>query len=99
MVADPDSMKDLEQWLAWRREKRHGEWTKIPYSPLTKTKADTTIPETWASYEEAVKACKDHGYDGIGFVFTPDDDLCGVDLDKCLDPDTGVIEGWAQEII
>ena len=32
-------------------------------------------------------------------MFTPEDDLCGVDLDKCLDPETGEIEGWAQEII
>jgi primase-polymerase (primpol)-like protein len=46
-----------------------------------------------------VRACKEHGYGGIGFVFTPEDDLCGVDLDGCLDPETGEIEGWAQEII
>jgi hypothetical protein len=32
-------------------------------------------------------------------VFTSEDDLCGVDLDKCLDPETGEIESWAQEIV
>jgi primase-polymerase (primpol)-like protein len=32
-------------------------------------------------------------------VFTPGDDYCGVDLDGCLDPDTGDMEGWAREII
>jgi hypothetical protein len=78
---------------------RGGEWTKVPYSPLTGVGASSTAPETWAGYQEAARACKEHGYDGIGFVFTPDDELCGVDLDKCLDPDTGEIEGWAEEII
>jgi putative DNA primase/helicase len=32
-------------------------------------------------------------------VFTSGDDLCGVDLDRCRDPETGEIESWAQEII
>jgi hypothetical protein len=46
-----------------------------------------------------VSACKEQGYGGIGFVFTPEDDLCGVDLDGCLNPETGEIEDWAREII
>ncbi|HKH39169.1 MAG TPA: hypothetical protein VKA82_18605, partial [Rubrobacter sp.] len=25
--------------------------------------------------------------------------LCGVDLDKCLDPETGKLDGWAREVI
>ncbi|MBA2715246.1 MAG: AAA family ATPase, partial [Rubrobacteraceae bacterium] len=44
-------------------------------------------------------AYREHGYGGIGFVFTPEDDLCGVDLDGCLDPETGEIESWASTII
>src|SRR5215217_8096069 len=99
MVADTLNMKDLRQWLCWRTEERGGELTKVPYGPRTGRRGDSTGPETWASYDEAVNACTEHGYDGIGFVFTPEDDLCGVDLDKCLDPGTGEIEGWAQEII
>jgi len=92
-------MKDLRQWLVWRREMRRGEWTKVPYSPLTGLGASSTTPETWAGYQEAARACKEHSYDGIGFVFTSEDDLCGVDLDKCLDPETGEIEPWAWAII
>lgn len=99
MVADTQNMRDLRQWLCWRSEERDGKSTKIPYSPRTGQRASSTSPETWTSYEEAVKAAKEHGYGGIGFVFTPDDDLCGVDLDNCLDPETGEIEDWAQEII
>src|SRR5215211_5640163 len=99
MITDTTNIRDLIQWVCWRYEERDGKPTKVPIGPLTRKKADSTNPETWADYSEAVKACKEHGYGGIGFVFTPDDDLCGVDLDGCLDPETGEIEGWAQEII
>src|SRR5215203_3329960 len=99
MVADTLAIRDLRQWLCWRSEERDGKPTKVPYSPATGKRADSTVPETWTSYQEAVRACKEEGYGGIGFVFTPKDDLCGVDLDKCLDPATGEIEPWAWKII
>jgi hypothetical protein len=99
MVADTQNMRDLRQWLCWRSEERDGKPTKIPYSPLTGQRASSTTPETWAGYREAVRACKEHGYGGVGFVFTPEDDLCGVDLDGCLDPETGEMEPWAREVI
>jgi hypothetical protein len=99
MVADTLKIRDLKQWLCWRTEERDGKPTKVPYDPSTGKKAESTNPKTWSSYEKARGACRDHGYEGIGFVFTPEDDLCGVDLDKCLDPETGELEGWAQEII
>ena len=85
--------------MGWRSEERNGKPTKVPYSPLTGERASSKDSETWVSYEEAVRVCKEHGYGGIGFVFTPEDDLCGVDLDGCLDPVSGEIEGWAQEVI
>jgi RecA-family ATPase len=99
MIADTRNMKDLRQWLVWRSEERDGKPTKIPYSPTTGQRASSTTPETWAGYEEAVKAARERGYGGIGFVFTPEDNLCGVDLDDCLDPETGEIEPWAREVI
>src|SRR5215218_9983523 len=99
MVANTPKMRDLRQWLCWRTEERDGKPTKVPYDPSTGEKAESTAPETWSSYEKARGACRDHGYEGIGFVFTPEDDLCGVDLDKCMDPETGEIEGWAREVI
>src|SRR5919107_1197255 len=99
MVADTVNMKDLRQWLVWRSEERGGKPTKVPYDTRTEQRADSTASETWACYEDAVRAARERGYYGIGFVFTAEDDLCGVDLDKCMDPVTGEIEGWAQEVI
>jgi hypothetical protein len=99
MITDTQNIRDLRQWLCWRTEERDGKPTKIPYSPLTGFLASSSDPETWASHSEAVKARKERGYGGIGFVFTTEDDLCGVDLDGCLNPETGEIEDWAREII
>jgi putative DNA primase/helicase len=98
-MIETQNIRSLRQWLCWRTEERDGKPTKVPYSPLTGEKASTTNPETWTNYSEAVSAHRKYGHHGIGFVFTPEDDLCGVDLDGCLNPETGEIEGWAQEII
>lgn len=92
-------MRGLNQWVVWRLEKRDGKPTKVPYSPLTGRRADSTDPKTWAGYREAVKAAREKDYDGLGFVFTADDPYVGVDLDGCRDPATGEVEGWAREII
>ena len=95
----PNSIKNLKQWVCWRSEERDGKPTKIPYSPLTSRRASSTDPETWAGYDEAVEARKNSGYDGVGFVFTPDDPYTGVDLDGCRNPKTGGLEPWAREIV
>jgi putative DNA primase/helicase len=99
MIAETQSIRDLRQWVCWLSEERDGKLTKIPYSPLTGGKASSTNPTTWAGYSEAVAAYRERGYDGIGFVFTKDDEFVGVDLDHCLDSETGEIEAWAREII
>src|SRR5215218_10447889 len=98
-TAQTQNIRDLRQWVCWRSEERDGKTTKIPYSPLTSRRASSTNPETWGAYQEAVRACKEGAYNGIGFVFTGDDPFCGVDLDRCLDAETGEIESWAREII
>jgi putative DNA primase/helicase len=99
MMAATNDIRALRQWLVWRLEERHGRPTKIPYSPATGQRASSTTPENWVSYQEAVRACKEHGYDGIGFVFSKDDPFCGLDLDDCLDPKTGELESWARQIV
>ena len=100
MIIDTQTnIRDLRQWVCWRSEERDGKLTKIPYSPLTGDKASSTNPNTWTGYSEAVAAYKERGYDGIGFVFTKEDNFVGVDLDHCRDPETGEIESWAQDIV
>ena len=90
-------MKEMAQWINWRHEERDSKVTKVPICPHTGELAAVDRPETWGTYEEAVRASKEHGHDGVGFVFTEEDPYGGIDLDKCRDPDSGEIQDWARE--
>jgi|GEM_PF-2749325 len=63
--------------------------------------ADGTSPATWTSFENVLQAYTSGSihFDGIGFALSPDDDLVGIDLDHCRDPETGVIDEWALQIV
>ncbi len=97
--AKPTSMRDLRQWVCWRREERGGKPTKVPYSPVTGSRARSDDPETWGTLAQARATAGRENCDGIGFVFTASDPFCGVDLDECLNPETGEVEPWALEIV
>ncbi len=92
----PSEMKDRRQWVAWKYETRKGKLTKTPKDPATGGNADPTDPATWASIQEALIRMDNDKLDGIGFVFSESDPFTGIDLDKCLDPETGVLEPWAR---
>jgi hypothetical protein len=95
------SVKDLKQWVCWRSEarERDGRLTKVPYSPRSGSRARSDDPGTWGTLAEAEEAAGKQRHDGIGFVFTAHDPFCGVDLDSCVDPETGEIGPWAKEIL
>ena len=97
-LALPPAMTRLDHWIVWRVEERNGKDTKIPVNPHTLKFGATDDPETWASYEKAAEVAKDDEY-GLGFVFTEEDDLVGIDLDDMRDPETGEIDDDANEII
>lgn len=59
--------------------------------------ASSTGFETWRSVDAVVAAAEN--FDGVGFVFTPGDPYCGIDLDGCRDPVTGKAAEWAREIV
>src|SRR5262249_55730847 len=54
-------------------------------------KASSTDPSTWATFEDVLTAYCKGRWDGIGFAHVPDDNLTGLDWDKCRDPATGEI--------
>ena len=94
----PEAIRTRRQWVAWRYIERGGKPTKCPLSP-TGGAASSTDPTTWGSFEAAVEACQTESLAGVGFVFTADDPLMGVDLDRCVDPATGQPKPWAQAIL
>ena len=91
------------QWVLWRTIERKGRPTKVPFNPSGKP-AKVNDPKTWAHYRDAATVLSfsemgEEKYDGLGFVFTEDCPVTGIDLDKCRDAKTGQIEPWAQAII
>ncbi len=93
----PAEMRALPQWVCWRYETRDGNPTKVPYRARGWGRASSIDPETWGTFEQALKAMERHQHDGIGFMFAGD--WVGVDIDKCLDPDTGIRAPWAIELL
>ena len=93
----PEELKARPQWVDWKLEERDGGVTKVPYTPCTGCKASTTDLMTWRTFEEALAGLEQ--YDGVGFVFCSGDPSVGIDLDDCVDPETGQIELWALQIL
>ena len=67
--------------------------------------ANSTDPSTWGTFEQAVsvigRKCivgnDDGTVEGIGFVFSPP--YCGIDIDHCIDSETGEINSKALDIV
>ena len=97
--AIPETLRERDQWVCWREEERDGKPTKIPVTPEVGGFASATASETWASFEAALDYSETEHADGVGFVFTDDDPIVGIDLDDCRDPETGDVDDDAQDII
>ena len=97
----PQELTSLNQWVCWRLEQgtKDGKPTKIPYNPANGKKASSTDSNTWSTIENALKANEKFMYSGIGFVFSKNDDIVGVDIDHCIDADTGEMNDIAKRIL
>lgn len=99
----PSELKNLPQWVLWRIEQRNGKPTKIPYQ-VDGNEARSNDRRTWSTFATAVKFYLEGEYDGIGFVFSRQDNYIGIDIDKCVTyKDEGkvspILNAFAQEII
>ena len=82
----PSYLKKFHQWVVWRKILRgnSSKPTKPPYSPITHKHAKTNDLNTCVDFETAYKATQKingHHYDGIGFVFSQNDGITGIDVD------------------
>ena len=95
----PDALVEREQWVCWREEDRDGKPTKVPVMPESGAFASTTDPDTWTGFETALEFLETGEADGVGFVFSEDDPIVGVDLDDCREPETAAVDSPAEDII
>lgn len=101
----PEILRQKKAWGLWRYELRSTkdgkkELTKVPHHPITFSMAKSNKPYTWTSFETAKEWLyrkKYHRLEGLAFFII--DDIVGVDLDDCRNPDTGEIDSQVQEII
>jgi len=94
----PVELKTRDRWLLWKLEQRAGKPTKTPYQADGRL-AKVNDPATWTSFDTALAAYYRGGFSGLGVVLTDDDDLVGIDLDKCFDPDTGELDPEVARIV
>lgn len=91
--------QDLKIWTTWSWVWVNDRWTKPPFQP-NGAHARSQGPDTWCTYADALDAVRASKADGIGIMLFGMKSLEIVfDIDHCRNPETGVIDAWAQEII
>lgn len=91
--AIPAELTVYDQWVCWRNVSGR----KIPIRPDRKA-AKTNDSTTWSSFDACHQAAARYNL-GIGFVFSAADPFYGVDLDDCIDPETGALADWARAVL
>lgn len=110
----PESLRDQEIWICFRIEipSDGGKPKKVPKAPSfhrgtgalfnvspTSTEHATTYDTAARFHKESTRRLGTDGADGLGVILTTEGDMVGVDLDDCVNPETGTAEDWAQEIV
>ncbi len=93
----PAELKAEPRWVAWRLVQRGAKWTKTPLQIANGHNAKSNDPSTWAPFTSAASSATGGRHDGIGFMLGGG--FAGVDLDRCVDPETHAIEPWARDIL
>ena len=102
----PNEMKSLPQWVGFLATTAdNGKTTKKPINPHTMGGASSTDESTWGTFQDALhcvgQPCSVGGdsgtVTGIGFVFRPP--YCGIDIDHCIDKNSGEVNPKAIAIV
>jgi len=83
----PKALQDLPRWVCFRFEpdKKTDKLKKVPINPHTGYKTSAVNPQTWGTLEQALAGMEKYQLSGIGFVFTAESGIVGIDLDHCLE--------------
>ena len=98
----PMELKLIPRWCMWKfmevGEDEQKKWSKIPMQ-INGHRGSSTNADTWTDFLTAQNAYEKGGFDGVGFVFTGEDNLVGIDIDDCVNLDTTEINAFAQDIL
>lgn len=97
--AIPAELKTRRQWVAWKQVVRGGKPTKVPINPDMGSFAQADAPSTWGTFEMARDRQRKDRLAGVGYMFSPTDPYCGIDFDKCRDPETGSLDPETRAMI
>lgn len=99
----PPEMVSRRQWITWKKvwNEERQKYDKIPYNAISGSKASSTNPKTWTTFDNAAAAVavEGLGYAGVGFVFSKDDPFVGVDVDHSKNEETGEWSDAAKAIL
>jgi P4 family phage/plasmid primase-like protien len=97
----PLELRQIPRWTLWKYllvgEGDKKRYTKVPLQP-SGNPASSSNKSTWVDFHAAEAAYKTGGFDGVGFVFTDEDNLVGIDLDDVYSEQTGLTP-FAQSIV
>ena len=69
----PEELRQIHQWVLWKWKKLpDGRFTKPPFQP-TGELAKSTDPNTWVTFDQALRAYDSDEFAGIGFVLSEKD--------------------------
>lgn len=98
----PKELRARPQWFCWKYKLRDkDQFSKVPINPRTGREGKPNDPTTCGTFDQAWTLYNNNDADinGVGFLFTPDEDFAGVDLDDCRDLETGTLEPWAAAVV
>ncbi len=96
----PEQLKQADQWLCWRGawDEEKEKLNKVP-KMADGTAGSSTNAAAWTTFEAALGAVGDKGLDGIGFAGMERTPFVGIDVDNCIDPETGEISPYAMKLV
>ena len=100
----PMELKQIPRWVLWNHtevgEEGNKRWSKLPFQANGQS-ASSTNSATWADFLTVQAAYQNNPnrFSGVGFVFSEEDNLVGIDLDDCYDVDLGGFTNAAMQHI
>lgn len=92
----PMEMKQLPNWVIACYDKK-------PFNPVERRYAKSNDPKTWNTFDFCLNFLTDNdknsSFAGLGFMFSENSNLVGIDIDHCLDENGNIIDDKVNKLI